>query len=141
MPRADNWPRRLDDAVNAARSIPFAWGTHDCCIMAANLVYEITAVDIAADYRGTYSDAEGAAAIIAAGGGLANLVQSVVGPLGWTRTKPVLARRGDLVVFTSPDTGQPALGVCLGRESVFPAVGGGLGFIPTAECSTAWRVE
>ena len=127
--------------MNAARVKPFAWGSHDCCIMAAHLVYEMTSVDIAAAYRGTYSTQEEAAVIISAGGGLASLVQSVVGPLGWTRTKPALARRGDLVVFTSPETGQPALGVCLGRESVFPAVGGGLGFIPTAQCSTAWRVE
>lgn len=141
MPRAENWPKRLDDAVNAARTKPFAWGVHDCCMMAADIVYEITAVDIAAGYRGSYSDAAGAAEIIAASGGLEKLVGSVVGPLGWTRTKPVLARRGDLVVFTSPDTGQPALGVCLGRDSVFPAVGGGLGFIATAQCSTAWRVE
>jgi hypothetical protein len=141
MPRAENWPRRLDIWVNSCRSTAFAWGSHDCCLMAANGVYEITGVDIAATYRGTYSTQEEAAAIIESAGGLEPLVQSACEPLGWTRTKPALARRGDLVVFISPDTGHPSLGISLGRDSVFPAIGGGLGFIPTTQCTTAWRVD
>lgn len=139
--RAENWHRRLDDGVNELRTRTFAWGDNDCCTGAAFLIYEITGVDIAAGFRGTYSTQAEAEAILEAVGGMVALVQSVVGPLGWTRTRPSFARRGDLVVRILPETGKPSLGVCLGRDAVFPAVGGGVAFFPMNECKTAWRVE
>lgn len=141
MARAENWPKRLNDAVDAARSKPFEWGTHDCCLMAADMIYAITADDPAASFRGTYSTEAEAAELIASHGSLKKLVQSIATPRGWISTKPALARRGDLVMFTSPVTNQPALGICLGRDSVFPSASGGLGFVNTTECSAAWRVE
>jgi len=32
--RPDGWPTRLRDLVNGARSRPFEWGVHDCCLFA-----------------------------------------------------------------------------------------------------------
>lgn len=131
----------MDDAINLARVKSFAWGVNDCCLMAADIVKAITGVDIAADYRGTYSNEAEAEAILVAAGGMAALIHSAVAPLGWTRTRVTLARRGDLVLRIVPETGKPSLGVCLGRDAIFPAIGGGVGFVLTTSCETAWRVE
>jgi len=139
--RLENWPRRLDDAVSAARSLQFEWGVHDCCILAANLIQEITGVDIAAGYRGTYSTEAEATAIIEAAGGFVPLIHSACSQLGWARSKTSLARRGDLVVRILPETGMPSLGVCLGAQSVFPALIRGVAFFPTKEAVNVWRVE
>lgn len=139
--RAENWPKRLDDAVREAAEKPFAWGEHDCCLMAADIIYAITAEDPAADLRGTYSTQEEAAAIILAAGGLSKLANDRCAARGWMRTKPALARRGDLVMLIQPETEGPALGICLGRDAVFPKVGGGLGYIPTLKCVSAWRID
>ena len=43
---------------------PFAWGVNDCALFAADGIRAITGVDIAADFRGKYSDEAGAMAAV-----------------------------------------------------------------------------
>ncbi len=82
---------------------PFTWGTHDCCMSAANAIQSFTGVDIAADFRGKYSDMESAlAAIKAITGGC-----TVADAVAWCAAKhglverpnPLFAQRGDLVLM------------------------------------------
>ena len=51
-------------------STPFSRPDHDCCFMAANWVLAATGVDPAADLRGRYTDARGAARLLRRWGGM-----------------------------------------------------------------------
>ena len=70
----------------------------------------MTGTDIAAEFRGKYSDEATAAAVIKAyaGGGLEELTVKVAVAHGMKEVSPKLAQRGDLVLF------ETALGATLG---------------------------
>lgn len=138
--RMENWPKRLNEVIEAARVQPFAWGSHDCCLFAADCALAITGgVDAAASYRGTYSTETEAQAIIEAAGGFVALINSAMAAVGWRRCMPRVARRGDIVCHT-PAGGSPALGVCVGSQCAF-LTASGLRFVALNECQIAWRVD
>jgi hypothetical protein len=60
LKRLPGWPSRLHAAIDGHRRHPFQFGSHDCCILAADGVQAITGVDLAGSSRGTYDSAEGA---------------------------------------------------------------------------------
>lgn len=84
--------------------MPFVWGANDCALFAADGIEAITGVDIAADFRGKYSDEAGAWAAVHTVTGGATIADAAAwcaakhGFAEWTH--PRMARRGDLVVFT-----------------------------------------
>jgi hypothetical protein len=137
--RLSNWPKLLTEAINAAQSQPFAWGSNDCCLFAAGCAQAITGVDAAATLRGTYSTEAEAEAIIAAAGGFEKLVTAHASSVGWRRSDPYQAGRGDLVSYAEPGS-NPALGVCCGSQCAF-LTAQGIRFVPLVKCSTAWRVN
>lgn len=133
MNRCADWPRRLNDAIEAARGRPFAWGVHDCAAFATAVSAELTGHDPVAALRGSYESAWGAERLMARYGGLSGLISHHYG-------EPVTigyARRGDLVL-AERDNG-PALGVCLGGVAAF-AGPEGLAFVNTSECRLAWHI-
>jgi hypothetical protein len=88
--------------------MPFAWGTNDCALFAADAVQAITGLDIADDFRGRYSDEAGAFALIrTVTGAGADKTTAVGDAAAWCAAKhgleewpaPLMARRGDLVVI------------------------------------------
>lgn len=110
---------------------------------AADMVAAITGgADIAHGLRGTYDSMETALEILRQHGGLERLVTTRCAEFGWVRSKPSLARRGDLMLLVVPGAPMPALGVCVGVVAVFPKVGAaGLSYVPVSACKTSWRVE
>ena len=133
--RRSDWQNRLADAIEAAREMPFSWGTHDCATWAFDIRRDLTGgEDIAALWRGRYRTAIGA--------------QRVMKRLGWdsleaagrdllgTPLPSVLqAGRGDLVLGGI----NPAFGICVGAKVAFVAPDG-LVFISLSDCLLAWRV-
>lgn len=133
--RVCGWVSLLAARLEAVRDIPFAWGSHDCATWAFDLRRDLTGgEDVAAQWRGRYSTALGA--------------QRVMRKLGWSDLEamgrdllgtplatPLLAQRGDLVLGGE----DPAFGVCAGARAAF-VTPDGLGFLPLAACSLAWRV-
>lgn len=91
-------------------------------------------VDHAADLRGTYSTALGAARILKDKGG----IEAIVDAAGYPREPVSFAQRGDLVLFDMPDG--PTLGVCAGKYSAFPGKDAAVAQL-TESCRIAWRVE
>jgi len=87
---------------------PFAWGTNDCALFAADAIQAFTDVDIAKDFRGKYSTEAGAFALIRSvtgkGADLATAVGDAAeycavkaGLVEWPN--PKFAQRGDLIVI------------------------------------------
>lgn len=127
--RAENWPALLARHLDTPR--PFAWGTCDCALWAADWVRDCTGADPAGGWRGTYKTGRGAKAKLAAAGfsGVEALADSFL------PSKPLpLAGRGDVVLHPSG-----ALGVCNGLKSHFLTASGMLAE-DTLACSQAWTV-
>lgn len=103
LTRKQYWDTRAyhDFLVSRAR-MPFVWGKSDCALFAADGIEAITGVDIAADFRGKYSDETGAMALIKQVTGGSSVADAAAycaekhGLAEWD--KPLLAQRGDLVV-------------------------------------------
>ena len=120
----------------ARRSAPFKWGENDCALFAADGIEAITGVDIAQEFRGTYTTEAGALARIAAVCGGSTVADAAVycaekhGLVEWKF--PLMAQRGDLVVFQNGANLIAGLVHLAGRHIV--AVGpGGLFRFPIAE--------
>ncbi len=134
MRRVEDWPARLAAFIEQARRKPFAYGTWDCCLLAAAWVQEATGRDFAAEFRGRYEDQAVAVALVAARGGLEAVVTSALGaPLA----APTLARRGDVVMFETPDG--RALAVAVGTQALY-AGPLGAAFVEMPRWVRAWRV-
>jgi hypothetical protein len=128
--RLHDWPERLAEYIENRRNEPFQYGTHDCCQFAAGAVTAITGENPA--IRWTYRNEVGAMRLIVSAGGLDKLVTQAMGE----PVHPSRAGRGD-VVLAELELG-PTVGVCLGRECVFPA-DVGLTFRPRSVALTAWK--
>jgi hypothetical protein len=103
LTRKQNWDtKHFHDFLLERVSVPFQWQDNDCCTFVADAIKSFTDVDIAADFRGTYSDRIGAfKAIRTITGGT-----GVVDAAAYCAAKfelpeldyPLMAQRGDLVV-------------------------------------------
>ncbi len=135
MRRFEDWPRRLDAAIEAARARHFSWSEgHDCCLFAADVVLALTGRDFAESFRGRYSTRAEAVALLGARGGLEAVVTSY---LGQPLPTALLARRGDVVMVETPEG--RALGVSVGGKAAC-AGPQGLTFVPMAGWLSGWRV-
>ena len=133
LTRFEDWPRRLDAAIEAARARPFCWGEQDCALFAAAVVEAVTGRDFGAEFRGCYASALEARRQMEARGGLAAITSCFLGD----PVQVTVARRGD-VVLRLGEHGE-SLGICLGAKCAFTGFDG-LVFTPLKECVLAWRV-
>lgn len=133
LARLPDWQARFAALCDARRSTPFAWGSHDCCLWAADCVQAITGHDFAAPYRGRYDDAKGAAELLVRDGGVGAIASAALGA-----PVPVsLATVGDVVLVQQE--GRKALAVCNGSAAL--ATGPhGLVSIGMDAALAAWKV-
>ncbi len=134
--RFQDWEDRLRTYLDRVAEDPFAWGTHDCALFAADCVRAQTGVDPAQVMRGTYNTKRGAAESLRlyGAGTLFKTVKSWFGE----PTSVFFAQRGDLVMRDAT-----TLGVCVGHYSWFVGEEQGLErlvIIPTSSCRYAFRV-
>lgn len=117
--RLPDWETRLADLIAERWASPLEFGAHDCCLWGADVVDAQTGVDHGAIFRGTYTDAEGAAAALREhGGGTIKLTFDMFLP------KRAVAdlRRGDLAMTGKGR--QAAVGVVIGAEALFIGAAG-----------------
>lgn len=136
MKRFEEWPLALARYIESVRQRPFAWGRHDCALMAADAIAAMTGVDLAADLRGSYDSAESAAVVMRSRYGVDD-VASVAGRLFGDPITPRLAQRGDLLLLDGEHG--PALGICLGTHAAAPGARG-MVLMPMEQWLKAWRV-
>jgi hypothetical protein len=95
--KTEGWELRLSAILMNRRTQLFQWGVNDCALWPADVVLELSGIDPATPFRGTYNDEAGAAAIIAEYGSMENLFTSCLGfetSDNWKR-----AKRGDIVLM------------------------------------------
>ena len=134
--RREDWPSRLAAALEAARDKPFQWGTHDCALWAADVILAMTGVDVAAAYRGAYTDEASAreAMLRIDGGGLRAIGNRAFGP---ALNNVFMAQRGDVALVEID--GREAAGIVLGATVAVPGPRG-LQFAPLDSIVAAWAV-
>lgn len=134
MKRIKGWEQALAHVTRAAMAKPHAWGSHDCCLFAADCVAAITGEDLAAEFRGNYNDAASARRTLALIGceDVADVASRYLPEI-----PPSEARRGDVVAID----GEFGLFLAIvdGRTAVGPAARG-LTHTPLQLALRGWRV-
>jgi hypothetical protein len=102
--KKEHWDRLcFDPFLREHADKPFAWGSHDCALFAANAILANTGTDIATDFRGKYTTQLGALRTIskvAGGTTLADAAAFCAAKFEMAEhTYPLMAKRGDLVVI------------------------------------------
>lgn len=159
LKRTTHWAtRELHELLVSRAHAPFAWGTNDCALFAANAIQAMTGTDIAAAFRGkdgaaAYSDEASALALIQKVTGSTATIATAVGDaaawcaqqhglIEWTRDgkpSPLYAQRGDLVVVENG--GRLIAGILhlTGRHVVSMAESG-IVKLPPGSLRRAWKV-
>ena len=138
MRRVEAWHVTLLDVIVAYETREAKYGTSDCCCFVRDCVEAMTGEDILIGFPMKYSSAAGA---------LKELVK-----FGKVKTPEALmdtrmnetceltyARRGD-IISREVKGDDAALGICVGRDSLFMHITRGLVRVPTLTCSRAWKV-
>jgi hypothetical protein len=140
LQRVPDWPDRLHRMIESAAEVPFQLGTFDCCLHVCNCIRTMTvgAPDLAANYRGKYSDEAGAAQIY--GASLEAFIANFAAELGCPEVPVTFARRGD-VVFVDNGTPQGAIGV-VSTDGRFASCASdkGLALVRLHRWKRAWRI-
>lgn len=136
--RLDDWPSRLTALLAEREAAPFAWGTNDCCMFAADAIQAMTGIDPARALRG-YKTARGAAGRISRGGGVTSIADAGASACGWSRINPCFAARGDIVTVDT-DHGVALAVISLdGRRALCPGEIELL-YLPVPRTGPAWRI-
>jgi hypothetical protein len=141
--RKPDWQQLLHEFLLARRQQPFAWGANDCALFAADAIKSFTGVDLAADFRGKYTDESGANATIkavTAGSTVEDASVYVAKKYALVERKTILlAQRGDLVLYSGSE-GLAAGVVHLNGIHALFVTPTGLHKIPLRQCKRAWKV-
>lgn len=125
------WRAAFDAFLSERMSVPFQWGSQDCCLFAASAAQIITGVDVASDVRGIYSCARGARLTLERIGGI-----EAAGARFGPECRPMAARVGDVGLLNEGD--RSMLGVCVGESWLVTATQG-LSALPLDAARKAWR--
>ena len=131
--RRQDWPLHLERFIAQRFAMPFAWGTNDCAIFAADCVQALTGQDPAPASLRRHATAKQAYRAIARHGGLAAIATSSLG-------EPVPVRMacvGDVVLVQAGK--RDALAICNGTTAMMPSARG-LVSVGLATATCAWRV-
>jgi hypothetical protein len=132
MRRAD-WPERLFAFVESRRSTPFAYGSNDCCLFAADAVLAMTDVDVAAKWRGHRTERQALARIKKAGG-----LRQLVTTMGIEEKPTGFAQRGNPVVAVLDE--RETLGIYVGGSEWCGPGASGLVFRPMHDVTAVFDI-
>lgn len=130
--RLPDWQLRFAEFGKARASIPFAWGSNDCCTFAAAAVEAITGRDPMASAP-PYVTELGAAKVIARAGSFTVLASQYLGE----PVSPLMATVGDVVLIVNE--GRDMLAVCNGVNAMAPSAAGMVA-LPMETALAAWRI-
>jgi hypothetical protein len=130
--RLADWQTRFSDFGKARASMPFAWGSNDCCSFAATAVEALTGRNPMVGVE-PYTSEIGAAKMIARAGGLRALASQYLGE----PVSPLMAGVGDVVLVMNE--GREMLAICNGVNAMAPAESGMVALGMSA-ATAAWKI-
>jgi hypothetical protein len=128
--RKPGWDVILAEQIDAARTKPFAYGSHDCLTWAFDVRAALTGIDDTGPWKGRYTSELGAARVMKRHG----VTLSDIGDrlLGEPLPSPLFAQRGDIAF-------REAYGVVAGDQVLYPGAAG-LVARPLWDVEKVWRV-
>jgi hypothetical protein len=138
--RKSNWPALLALFIEEKKNQPFVWGENDCCLFTADWICIFTGQmpSDPAKYRGTYTTAKEAMALVDELGGVEAVWQREADIRGWKACPTALAQRGDIATVDTDRYG-PSIGVVIGATVVY-AGKDGIAEMPVNKSRKAWRI-
>lgn len=131
MRRLPDWQLRLEAFGRERLQMPFAWGSNDCAIFAADWIEHATGERLMEHMR-WHTNAREALRTLRESD-LRSIATAALGePIS-----PLMARVGDVVVIRTGK--REALAVCNGGTAIAPGPEGMVA-IPMSEALAAWRV-
>lgn len=141
MNRRQDWVTRLDVYLKARATLPFVFGSNDCCLFAAGAVEAMTGEDLASGFRGKYRTRHGAAQAMKkyAGGGARELMEKMAALHGLAEAPPTLLARGSVALILND--GLESLGI-VDLSGTHIAAPGVIGMVrmPLTRAMTGWLV-
>ena len=140
--RFDDWPARLDAFIAFRMNTPFAWGSNDCCLFAADAIVAMTGEDFAANNRGKFNSAYSALRFFRFRGpeyGIAELAEELAALRGIREVPPLYAQRGD-VMLLERELGESLGIVSLHGTDIWAPGEEKLACVPFAQGLRAWRI-
>lgn len=131
LKRRPDWPERFIAFVESRRHTPFAWGSNDCALFAADGIEAMTGVDLAKEWRG-YKSERGALSRIKKAGGMRAFAS------GLSEKHVGLVQRGDVVLALIE--GRETFGLALGNGFYCAPGPEGLAFRPMSEAIAVFAV-
>lgn len=137
--RLPDWPERLSSFIAEARDKPFAFGSFDCAMFACNAVLAMTAVDIAAAYRGSY-DSQDSALKLLRKKNLLRIAQEIAKEFEMAQFEhPWASPRGSILILYRHNLMGYTLALNDGKYALAP-LESGLGNVSLNFAIRAWRV-
>ena len=141
MARLPNWVDNYTKFIVSRRSMPFEFGSHDCCITVCDMIRAITGTDPAVDFRHLYNSPLSALRKIKEYGDVDNIAEEVCKKFGWQEIAPNYATRCDIACVDTGG-GRKALGwFDLDASKIFLAGMVGVQDRPRREALRAWRIN
>ena len=131
--KLQDWQVRFEAFIKARRALPFAWGSNDCAIFAADCVQAITGQDPAPAGLRSHATEKQAARSLERHGGLVGIATAALG-------EPVPISQacvGDVVLCKSGK--RDMLAICNGSTALAPSAQG-LVSVGMDDASMCWRV-
>ena len=139
LKKQPNWQSELASFIELKRSEPFNYGTLDCALLTCDAIEVITGVDVAEEYRGTYSSQSEALEIMEENGGILGIGESICERYRLEKIEPNFVGRGDPVVIRIKNQDTFGIISTCGR-AVIVATPNGIGFAPKKHIVSAWRI-
>jgi hypothetical protein len=140
--RFEDWPSRLSSYLEERRSVPFCYGTHDCCLFVGDAIVAMTGTDIAAQFRNSYRSSLGALRRIRSYLSRRAALEGIAEAVFAAHTVPEIparhAARGDVLLLALPSGDTLGL-VSLSGCVIAAAECGWLSF-PLTCARRAWRI-
>lgn len=130
--RLPDWQQRFAEFGRTRITMPFVWGSNDCCTFAAAAVEALTGANPMLPV-GAYDSPIEAARLIEEGGGLEQLATSLLG----ASVPPAMAAVGDIVLVINAD--RQMLGVCNGTNVLAPGKDG-MAVLGMDAALAAWKI-
>ena len=142
MQRRSDWQQIFDEFLRTNQNRPFAYGKWDCCLFVCDAIIEITGIDLAAPYRGKYSNLKGALHAISEKLGTASIqavAENAAAAHHMLEVPVSHAHRGDMVLVGRGRDHSLGLIALNGRDVIVTSKRG-LWRLPLSCAVRAWRV-
>lgn len=136
--RLDGWENRLAAEIVRSSTLPFVFGSHDCCMFVANCIQAMVQQDVVSEWR-RYKSKSRATYLLNKHGGVIGIASKIAKDLDYHEIRPSFASPGDVCIAEYKETQFMGLVDLTGRN-ILVAHDPGVYSYPHSYGVKAWRV-